>query len=248
MKNTLTWANDQSESKRRKVGAFVVKNGQVLSQGHNGTISGFDNRPEDENGLTYNPHVLHAEENALSKMAKSTSSSDGATMFCTDAPCGECAKRIVSDGIKELYFLRDYHNMGGVDLLLSTDVAVYRVNLEDETIYRLGFFDASYFQVKQQTVFEINRSVLEFFKKPVKDLLSGKTVHKRSQNVSYADCPFDLEVKEKGTDKFVYINSLNYTPDHISTEAQEVYFVSYAGDKVYRLSNLSHIRVTPVIK
>lgn len=166
LKNAFTWANDQSYSKRRKVGTFIVKDGQVLSQGHNGTISGFDNDPEVMDGtVTYNKHVIHAEANAIDKMAKSTSSTVGATIYCTDTPCGECAKRIANIGIKDLYFAREYHDPTGIDLLLSTPIDLYHVDMETEEIRKLDLFDSSFFNGNQGNPdILVTRDIKELFR------------------------------------------------------------------------------------
>ena len=102
--------------KRRRVGALIVKEKMIISDGYNGTPSGFENVCEDENGRT-KPYVLHAEANAITKVARSNNSSDGATLYVTCSPCIECAKLIIQSGIRRVVFSEMYHNSDGVDLL-----------------------------------------------------------------------------------------------------------------------------------
>ena len=107
---------ENSYCKRRKVGALIVKEKMIISDGYNGTPSGFENVCEDENGRT-KPYVLHAEANAITKVARSNNSSDGATLYVTCSPCIECAKLIIQAGIRRVVFSEMYHNSDGVDLL-----------------------------------------------------------------------------------------------------------------------------------
>ncbi len=107
---------ENSYCKRRRVGALIVKEKMIISDGYNGTPSGFENVCEDENGRT-KPYVLHAEANAITKVARSNNSSDGATLYVTCSPCIECAKLIIQSGIRRVVFSEMYHNSDGVDLL-----------------------------------------------------------------------------------------------------------------------------------
>ena len=107
---------ENSYCKRRRVGALIVKEKMIISDGYNGTPSGFENLCEDENGRT-KPYVLHAEANAITKVARSNNSSDGATLYVTCSPCIECAKLIIQAGIRRVVFSEMYHNSDGVDLL-----------------------------------------------------------------------------------------------------------------------------------
>ena len=107
---------ENSYCKRRRVGALIVKEKMIISDGYNGTPSGFENVCEDENGRT-KPYVLHAEANAITKVARSNNSSDGATLYVTCSPCIECAKLIIQAGIRRVVFSEMYHNSDGVDLL-----------------------------------------------------------------------------------------------------------------------------------
>lgn len=109
------WA-ENSYCQRRKVGAIVVKNSMIISDGFNGTPSGFENICEDENGQT-KPYVLHAEANAISKVARSNNSSDGSTLYVTASPCLECAKLIIQAGIKRVVFNELYRLAAGIELL-----------------------------------------------------------------------------------------------------------------------------------
>ena len=99
------WA-ENSYCKRRQVGALVVKNQMIISDGFNGTPSGFPNVCEDENNVTH-PYVLHAEANAITKLARSSNNSEGSTLYVTDSPCIECAKLIIQAGIKRVVYARE---------------------------------------------------------------------------------------------------------------------------------------------
>ena len=116
------WAKN-SYCTRRQVGAILVKDRMIISDGYNGTPSGFENVCEDENGVT-KPYVLHAEANAITKVAKSSNSSEGATLYITDSPCMECAKLIIQAGIKRVVYAREYRIIDGVDLLRRAGIEV----------------------------------------------------------------------------------------------------------------------------
>ena len=120
------WA-ENSYCKRRKVGALIVKDKMIISDGYNGTPSGFENICEDENNVT-KPYVLHAEANAITKIARSNNSSDGATMYVTDAPCIECAKLIIQAGIKRLVYSKEYRVEDGINLLKRAGIEVIYLN------------------------------------------------------------------------------------------------------------------------
>lgn len=109
------WA-ENSYCERRKVGAIIVSGSMIISDGFNGTPSGFENVCEDEHGLT-KPYVLHAEANAISKVARSNNSSAGATLYVTAAPCLECAKLIIQSGISRVVYNEKYRLTDGTDLL-----------------------------------------------------------------------------------------------------------------------------------
>jgi len=119
------WAKN-SYCKRRQVGALLVKDRMIISDGYNGTPSGFENICEDEDGHT-KPFVLHAEANAITKVAKSGNSSQGATMYVTTAPCLECAKLIIQAGIKRLVYKEDYRISDGVELLRRAGIEIVNV-------------------------------------------------------------------------------------------------------------------------
>ena len=123
------WARN-SYCKRRQVGALIVKNRMIISDGYNGTPSGFENICEEENNTT-KPYVLHAEANAITKVAKSNNSSDGATLYITDSPCMECAKLIIQSGIRRVVFDRKYRITDGLDLLERAGVEVDELHLND---------------------------------------------------------------------------------------------------------------------
>jgi len=121
------WA-ENSYCKRRQVGAILVKDKMIISDGYNGTPSGFENECEDANGLTY-PYVLHAEANAITKVARSNNSSDGATLYVTASPCIECAKLIIQAGIKRVVFSEKYRTEDGLNLLNRAKIEV--IHIED---------------------------------------------------------------------------------------------------------------------
>lgn len=129
LKMASIWAKN-SYCKRRQVGALLVKDKMIISDGYNGTPSGFENVCEDENNLT-KPYVLHAEANAISKVAKSNNSSDGATMYVTSSPCLECAKLIIQAGIKRVVFTDNYRLEDGITLLKRADIDVVQVEIEE---------------------------------------------------------------------------------------------------------------------
>lgn len=116
------WASN-SYCVRRQVGALIVKDNMIISDGYNGTPSGFDNVCEDENGCTY-PYVLHAEANAITKVAKSGNNSQGATLYVTASPCIECAKLIIQSGIKRVVYQDEYRVSDGIDLLRKVGIIV----------------------------------------------------------------------------------------------------------------------------
>ena len=120
------WAKN-SYCKRRQVGALLVKDRMIISDGYNGTPSGFENVCEDENGVT-KPYVLHAEANAISKVAKSGNNSQGATLYVTASPCLECAKLIIQSGIKRVVYRDEYRLTDGVDLLRRAGIEVEKVD------------------------------------------------------------------------------------------------------------------------
>jgi dCMP deaminase len=122
LKMAAIWAQN-SYCQRRKVGALLVKDKMIISDGYNGTPSGFENICEDENGLT-KPYVLHAEANAITKVAKSNNSSEGATLYVTSSPCLECAKLIIQAGIKRVVFTENYRVEDGINLLRRANIEV----------------------------------------------------------------------------------------------------------------------------
>lgn len=122
MRMARIWA-ENSYCQRRKVGALLIKNGMIISDGYNGTPSGFENHCEDEDNVS-KPYVLHAEANAISKVARSHNSSDGATLYVTASPCIECAKLIIQAGIKRVVYGETYRILDGIELLERAKIAV----------------------------------------------------------------------------------------------------------------------------
>jgi len=129
MRMAIIWA-ENSYCERRKVGALLVKDQMIISDGYNGTPSGFENICEDENNIT-KPYVLHAEANAITKVACSNNSSLGATLYVTSSPCIECAKLIIQAGIKRVVYCRQYHSLDGCDLLERAHIETVFLDLEE---------------------------------------------------------------------------------------------------------------------
>lgn len=124
------WA-ENSYCRRRQVGAIIVKDKMIISDGFNGTPSGFENVCEDENDST-KPYVLHAEANAITKVARSSNSSDGATLYVTTSPCIECSKLIIQAGIKRVVFNELYRMHDGINLLKRAGVECVQIDLYDK--------------------------------------------------------------------------------------------------------------------
>ena len=123
------WA-ENSYCQRRKVGALVVNEKMIISDGYNGTPSGFENVCEDEMNVT-KPYVLHAEANAITKLARSSNNSDGATLYVTASPCIEFAKLIIQAGIKRVIYGEQYRLTDGIDLLKRANIEVKYLNPDD---------------------------------------------------------------------------------------------------------------------
>ena len=121
------WA-ENSYCTRRKVGALIVKDKMIISDGYNGTPAGFENVCELEDGTT-KPYVLHAEANAITKIARSGNSSEGATIYVTTSPCIECAKLIIQSGIKRVVFSEKYRAEDGIELLKRANIEVVHIDL-----------------------------------------------------------------------------------------------------------------------
>lgn len=130
LKMAEIWAQN-SYCKRRQVGALLVKEKMIISDGYNGTPSGFENNCEDENYKT-RAYVLHAEANAITKVAKSNNSSEGATLYVTTSPCIECSKLIIQAGIKRVVFSDLYTKNEGLKLLERAGIEIEYLKFEDE--------------------------------------------------------------------------------------------------------------------
>ncbi len=126
MEMASVWAKN-SYCKRLQVGALIVKDKMIISDGYNGTPSGFENICEDESGAT-KPYVLHAEANAITKVAKSGNSSEGATLYVTASPCLECSKLIIQSGIRRVVYRDEYRLTDGIDLLRRAGIEVEKVD------------------------------------------------------------------------------------------------------------------------
>lgn len=124
----MIWAKN-SYCKRRQVGALIVKGRMIISDGFNGTPSGFENICEDEVTGKTKPYVLHAEANAITKVAKSNNSSEGATLYVTSSPCMECSKLIIQAGIRRVVYCDDYHTPDGMELLYKAGIEIVKLEL-----------------------------------------------------------------------------------------------------------------------
>lgn len=124
------WA-ENSYCRRRQVGALVVKDKMIISDGYNGTPSGFENTCEDDNGLT-KPYVLHAEANAITKLARSSNNSDGSTLYVTASPCIECAKLIIQAGIRRVVYGEKYRVADGIELLERAGIELVYIGDENQ--------------------------------------------------------------------------------------------------------------------
>lgn len=125
LKMVKSWS-ELSHCTRKKVGAIIVKNDMIISDGYNGTPSGYDNCCEDANGETY-WYVLHAEANAILKVAKSTNNCEGATLYLTLSPCKDCSKLILQAGIKRVVYSMNYKDTEGVSFLKSSGIEVVQI-------------------------------------------------------------------------------------------------------------------------
>ena len=122
--------SENSYCVRRQVGALVVKDKMIISDGYNGTPSGFENVCEDENNVT-KPYVLHAEANAITKLARSNNNSEGSTLYVTASPCLECSKLIIQAGIKRVVYGEEYRLSDGLDLLRRANIEVKYINIKE---------------------------------------------------------------------------------------------------------------------
>lgn len=133
LKMATEWAN-LSYCKRKKVGALIVKDRMIISDGYNGTPSGFENNCEDENGKT-NWFVLHAEANAILKIASSTQSCKGATLYITMSPCKECSKLILQSGIEKVVYMAGYSDDSGLEFLKNAGIEI--LNITEDELYKM---------------------------------------------------------------------------------------------------------------
>ena len=123
------WGN-LSYCQRKKVGAIIVKNRMIISDGYNGTPSGFENKCEDEEGNT-KWHVLHAEANAILKCATSTQSAEGSTLYITLSPCTDCSKLILQAGIKRIVYIQQYKDLSGLEFLEKAGITIQHITEEE---------------------------------------------------------------------------------------------------------------------
>ena len=127
MRMAFIWA-ENSYCKRRQVGALLVEDKMIISDGFNGTPAGFENICEDDNNVT-KPYVLHAEANAITKVARSNNSSEGATLYVTSSPCIECAKLIIQAGIKRVVYADSYRLSDGIELLRRAEIEMIALEM-----------------------------------------------------------------------------------------------------------------------
>ena len=127
MRMARIWS-ENSYCQRRQVGALIVKDKMIISDGYNGTPSGFENICEDEHGVT-KPYVLHAEANAITKIARSGNNSEGSTLYVTDSPCIECAKLIIQAGIKRVVFNEIYRLTDGIELMRRAGIICEQISI-----------------------------------------------------------------------------------------------------------------------
>ncbi len=125
-----TWSKN-SYCKRKKVGALIVKDRMIISDGYNGTPAGFENVCEDETGKT-KAYVLHAEANAITKVAKSNNSSENSTLYVTTSPCVECSKLIIQSGISRVVFIEKYHDESGLNLLKRAKIEIVQMEINSD--------------------------------------------------------------------------------------------------------------------
>ena len=130
----LIWAQN-SYCRRRQVGALIVRGKMIISDGYNGTLGGLENICEDDNNVT-KPYVLHAEANAITKVAKSNNSSEDSTLYVTTSPCMECAKLIIQSGIRRVVYCNRYHKTDGLDLLRRAEIELVYIDPEND-IYEI---------------------------------------------------------------------------------------------------------------
>lgn len=128
LRMAMIWA-ENSYCKRRQVGALIVKDKMIISDGYNGTPSGFENVCEEDN--VTKPYVLHAEANAITKIARSSNNADGSTLYVTDEPCIECSKLIIQSGIRRVIFAREYRLHDGVALLKRANIEVIHLPIDE---------------------------------------------------------------------------------------------------------------------
>lgn len=128
LRMAMIWA-ENSYCKRRQVGALIVKDKMIISDGYNGTPSGFENVCEEDN--VTKPYVLHAEANAITKIARSSNNADGSTLYVTDEPCIECSKLIIQSGIRRVIYARKYRLHDGVALLQRANIEVIYLPIDE---------------------------------------------------------------------------------------------------------------------
>lgn len=128
LRMAMIWA-ENSYCKRRQVGALIVKDKMIISDGYNGTPSGFENVCEEDN--VTKPYVLHAEANAITKIARSSNNADGSTLYVTDEPCIECSKLIIQAGIRRVIYAREYRLHDGVALLERANIDVVHLPIDE---------------------------------------------------------------------------------------------------------------------
>lgn len=212
---------NESKAIKRKVGAIIVKDNNIIAVGYNGTPSGFDNKCEEEyckgvagagnykNHLITGPEVLHAESNAIAKCARSVNSSEGADLYTTTCPCLECAKMIIQAGIKNVFYAEEYKSQEGLNLLVKAGIQVTQILDEGlQTILKIEIKNTSEEQIEELKK-EFNKaniiySGMDFAKGSDKTFTVEKEIKK--EHLYFEDRNKEMEKRMKELEDELYKN------------------------------------------
>lgn len=205
---------NESKAIKRKVGAIIVKDNNIIAVGYNGTPSGFDNSCEEEcckgvagagtykNHLITRPEVLHAESNAIAKCARSVNSSEGADIYTTTCPCLECAKMIIQAGIRNVYYSEEYKSQDGLNLLVKAGIQVTQILDEGlQTILRIKEISEEFKKIlkKEDLYFEDRNKEIEKRMKELEDeLCKNKKLAPYYMQISNLSKSIDELTKRQG--------------------------------------------------
>lgn len=205
---------NESKAIKRKVGAIIVKDNNIIAVGYNGTPSGFDNSCEEEcckgvagagtykNHLITRPEVLHAESNAIAKCARSVNSSEGADIYTTTCPCLECAKMIIQAGIRNVYYSEEYKSQDGLNLLVKAGIQVTQILDEGlQTILRIKEISEEFKKIlkKEDLYFEDRNKEIEKRMKELEDeLCKNKKLASYYMQISNLSKSIDELTKRQG--------------------------------------------------